>query len=127
MDGQGSPVIMTENDRIRFGRALAACATILKGAPSSEAVDLYFRLLNELSIEEVERAIYKCMKTLVFFPAPAQILEAAEGARSAEQPRWLPPPERSDAEKQVARCEARENLKALRGKIGSGGELKRFP
>ena len=64
---------MKTQDKARFGKALAACAQVFDQEPTKERTTLYFEALIDLDIEEVEKACFKAIQQLKWFPKPAEI------------------------------------------------------
>ncbi len=77
---------MRSEDKGRFAAALAGLAEVFNThgkEMSAVAVELYFRTLKDLAIEEVEAACIELVGGRVFngMPKPAEIREAARGTR----------------------------------------------
>ena len=66
---------MTNADKTRFGLEFLAVATIFEREVTSEVAEIYFRVLQRFTIEEVTLGIYKACSTLKYFPRPAEIIE----------------------------------------------------
>jgi hypothetical protein len=66
---------MTKADRERFARALALMAIALDREPSAERVEVYWKYLRDLGIEEIERAINHLIKNRKYdrFPTIGEI------------------------------------------------------
>lgn len=77
-----------ETDLKRFGTAIAGLAEVFdtKGdGISSVGMELYFRALEDLEIDQIERAAMEIVRTRVFngMPKPAEIREAIQGTKES--------------------------------------------
>jgi hypothetical protein len=70
---------MTENDKIRFAELIFGLAETLGSEIGKPGIALYFRALQQYSIEEIEKATDKILTTSRFFPKPVEFIEAIEG------------------------------------------------
>lgn len=69
---------MTEDDRGRFGAALALLTEVLGGTGlSAPATEIYWRALRELPWPQVEQAFQRASVSCKFFPKPAELRELA--------------------------------------------------
>ncbi len=78
---------MQHQDRPRFANLMKAIGeTFGNAAPSKEKMELYFKVLSDLSIEQVESAVYFILNTRTItstFPVPGEIRAALSGGKSA--------------------------------------------
>ncbi len=65
---------MTNNDKPRFLRSFAANAAVFNRAVTDDVVNIYWVILADYTIDEVESAFVKSLKTSKFFPTPAEII-----------------------------------------------------
>lgn len=70
---------MTEEDRVRFGRALLVLSETFNEPVSQVRATAYFETLADLPFEQVERASRTWLRTGKFFPRPSELREAIEG------------------------------------------------
>lgn len=78
---------MNEQDKSRFASALIATASVFDKAITPQLTEIYFRTLASFTFEEVERGISQAMKTLRFFPKPAELIDAITGGQVALEDR----------------------------------------
>ena len=68
---------MTDNDRLRFASLMKALGeTYENRPPSKEKIELYFRVLSDLTIEQVDGAIVRLLRERTItstFPVPGEI------------------------------------------------------
>lgn len=78
---------MQNNDRPKFATLMKALGeTYGNTAPSKERVELYFRVLSDLSIEQVEEGVIALLNTRTTtstFPVPGEIRQSLSGGQSA--------------------------------------------
>ena len=85
--------------RERFAKVMAGCGEVYGKDLTPANLELYYELLKDVPIEEVEANAYKHMRTSVFFPKPVE-LRTEKGAMKAmyhqlyvppwhDEPRWL--------------------------------------
>lgn len=65
---------MTNDDKPRFLRSFAANAAVFNRAVTDDVVNIYWAILTDYTIDEVEGAFVKSLKTSKFFPTPAEII-----------------------------------------------------
>jgi hypothetical protein len=70
---------MQENDTERFYEVMALVCSAYEKEMSKEREALYFKMLSDYSIEDVERAAKRIMQTSKFFPQIADFVEALQG------------------------------------------------
>jgi len=70
---------MTENDGPRFLTAFTGLCAYFDKPYSEILLDIYWRGLEELDIDQVESAFFSSIKTARFFPKIAEILESVDG------------------------------------------------
>jgi len=73
-----------ENDLERFAICMGLLDQIFGGETSSKKVSIYFEILNDYPIEQIEKAIKYIIKSrnTASFPKPAEIIQAIEGSVS---------------------------------------------
>lgn len=74
---------MTPDDVKDFKLSLRAVSELFNADLTPAAIELYFRALEELSLDEIRKALTKCVRTSTFMPRPAEIRAAAMGAPAA--------------------------------------------
>lgn len=70
---------MNTQDLPRFAASLTAMAVLFDKPITPQVTEIYFRALQEFTIEEVEAGISKACHTLKFFPRPVELTEAVAG------------------------------------------------
>lgn len=70
---------MTEMDRQPFGEMLFALGEAYGESISAARMEIYFRALDDLSLEEIRRAANVHARASKFFPKPVELREAIEG------------------------------------------------
>jgi hypothetical protein len=73
---------MKTDDKKRFLAAFGAMCELFEKQASKEFTRLYFKCLEDLSIQEAELAIATACKTLKFFPKPVELLEIVKRPES---------------------------------------------
>lgn len=68
---------MTPEDRPRFAGAIGALAEAYRQTISTATIKAYEMGLDDLSIDQIEHAVRKAMRTCKFFPAPIELRELA--------------------------------------------------
>jgi len=78
-------------DAQRFLAAMTAICTVFDRAPDKQTVDAYWVALEDLPIEQVEAACRHAMRSLRWFPKPAEMRPVAGGgaARIRAAEAWL--------------------------------------
>jgi hypothetical protein len=71
---------MTEHDRGRFAELLLAIGETYSEPVSDARMEIYFRALSDLSLDDIRQAAHVHVKTQKFFPRPAELIEAVEGS-----------------------------------------------
>jgi hypothetical protein len=74
---------MNEQHLHEFASSLTAMASVFDKAITPQVTEIYFRILEQFSIEEVERGISKACTTLKFFPKPAEMIDCIAGGQVA--------------------------------------------
>ena len=78
---------MTQNDRPQFATLMKALGETYGGAaPSKEKIELYFRVLSDLTIEQLTDAITGLLNTrttTTTFPVPGEIRNVLSGGKTA--------------------------------------------
>lgn len=75
---------MTHDDKSRFVRAFAAHAAVFNKPVTDDLVGIYWAILSDFLIEDVERAFVMHIKTSRFFPMPAELMELIPSAAIAK-------------------------------------------
>lgn len=78
---------MNPQDKERFGKAMAVMAVAAQKTPSKEMTEVYWRVLQDMPIEDFEKAaltIINTRKITGTFPMVAEIREAAGGGAGAQ-------------------------------------------
>lgn len=73
---------MTQNDFLQFGELMAVLGEAFSKEPSAYKIEIYFRALKDLSIEEIKTAVDNIIKTRTItgtFPLVSEIREAVNG------------------------------------------------
>ncbi|GAB6112484.1 DUF6475 domain-containing protein [Desulfomicrobium salsuginis] len=78
---------MSERDKSRFAAALMAAAAVFERTVTPQVTEIYFRVLERFSIEEVERGISTACATLKFFPKPVELVDCIIGGQVALEDR----------------------------------------
>ena len=84
---------MIKNDLPEFGQAMAILCEIYTHTLSEGAVELYFELLSEYSIAEIQYGIRQILRTRQFhkFPLPAHIIQELDIYRVNEYDQYVLP------------------------------------
>ncbi len=115
---------MTDDDREKFGVAMATLTAIFPRAELSDLrLEVYFHALYDYSVNEVLRAIEKAVQRCKFFPVPAELIEIADEHRRARWEEWerrkaLPPAPRTPEEEAEAKQFLVKIHKLLDGLVG---------
>ncbi len=72
---------MTGKDRAAFGKLMAALAEAFSQDVSPAKLDVYFRALGDMSVEQIDAAVWTLIRTrtTATFPKVAEIREAVHG------------------------------------------------
>lgn len=70
---------MERSDDQKFAGLMAILATTFGKENTELRIEVYFESLKDFSIDEIEQAVYLAVKTLKFFPKPAELRELIEG------------------------------------------------
>lgn len=70
---------MTRQDASRFASSLTAVAALYGQELIPQVVEIYFRTLENFTIDEIEQGISKACSTLKFFPKPVELIECITG------------------------------------------------
>lgn len=82
---------MTGKDRAAFGKLMAALAEAFSQEPGPAKLDVYFRALMDLEVEQIDAAVWNIIRTrtTATFPKVAEIREAVHGkAEDQAQLAW---------------------------------------
>lgn len=71
---------MTERDGDRFTNVLLALAELYKNPVSDRLANLYFDVLRDLTIEQIEQAAHLWMRDGKWFPKPVELRGLIEGS-----------------------------------------------
>ena len=69
---------MTNDDAARFAKVMAALAEVYQVEPTKARTDLYFDALADLSIDLIEQAAHKALRTLKWFPQISELRDYAK-------------------------------------------------
>ena len=88
---------MTDQDRDRFVRCLAALSRVFDAPFDDDKMALYFAALADLPIAALERATGAAIRTCRFVPRPAELRALARDVPAPRVPvsrrlDWRPPP-----------------------------------
>jgi hypothetical protein len=78
---------MTNQDLPKFASSLTALAVVFDKPITPQFTEIYFRILERFSIEEVERGISTACATLKFFPKPVELVDCISGGQVALEDR----------------------------------------
>lgn len=70
---------MKAQDKTRFASALMTAAVVFDKTVTPQITEIYFRALDGFTLDEVERGIAQILRTLRFFPKPAELIDAITG------------------------------------------------
>ncbi|MCI0488968.1 MAG: hypothetical protein L0229_20440 [Blastocatellia bacterium] len=73
---------MQESDFERFGHAMYALGEVFGKDMTGNLIELYFKALSDLSVEEFERAANLAIGECKFFPKPVELRERLTGTAS---------------------------------------------
>ena len=68
---------MTRSDFKAFGHLMARASVVFDADVSASKIDIYAQELQDLSLEDVSRAMQTCIRTQKWFPRIAEIRQAA--------------------------------------------------
>lgn len=71
---------MTPNDKPAFLAVMTALSETFRESVSDSRMEIYFKVLSRLTIDQVETCAAKILETSKFFPKPAEFFEVAEGS-----------------------------------------------
>jgi hypothetical protein len=71
---------VTGHDLEAFARLMAVLVEVFDKELSLQRVEIYFRALTAYPIERVEATVEEAVRTLKFFPRPADLIELMEGS-----------------------------------------------
>jgi hypothetical protein len=72
---------MNECDKKRFMHAIVVCGELYNREVSKGLLRMYFQIMSEFSIDDVERVIAAHMRNSKFFPRPADLIEQLEPSK----------------------------------------------
>lgn len=72
-----------------FTALIAVLSEVFEREPSKVLAEVYFRVLSEWSIEELNSAVWEYVATGQYFPKPAELISLARTYRTKQ----LPPPQ----------------------------------
>ena len=72
---------MQQLDYARFSIAMCALGEVFNRELTEPLIQIYFRAMNGLSIEDFERACYSAINECKFFPKPVELREMLDGSR----------------------------------------------
>ena len=75
---------MNETDKPRFAQIIAATAAVFNKSTTKLLADIYWRILEEYDINDVEKAFINHIKTGKFFPAPTELIFLIESANNTQ-------------------------------------------
>lgn len=70
---------MTKSDSGRFSKAMLGLAEVFGAEISKTKIEIYFQALYDFPIDAIESAAAAAVKTLKFFPKPAELIELING------------------------------------------------
>lgn len=73
---------MQDSDKKRFLEVMNGCAAIFRTEVAKPQIQIYWEILKDFSIEDVEAAISKHMRAAKFFPVPAEIIDRIPAAKA---------------------------------------------
>jgi hypothetical protein len=71
---------VTEHDFQAFGGLMAVLEEVFDKDFTLQRVEIYFRALAAWPIERIKDAVESAVRTLKFFPKPAELIELIEGS-----------------------------------------------
>ena len=70
---------MTENDKLLFIKAMIDCFDYYDKPINEKSIDLYFRLLEICSLDDVLAGLEAVLRSSKFFPKASEVIEQIEG------------------------------------------------